>query len=69
MRKLLRRPDVESLTGLSRSAIYALVAKGEFPAPVNIVPNGRSVAWLADEIEEWVESRIEASRPTARQEA
>ena len=65
MKKLLRRPDVESMTGLSCSAIYALVAKSEFPAPVNIVPNGRSVAWLADEVEGWIEERIAESRNVA----
>ena len=34
--KHLRRKAVEDLTGLSRSAIYDLMAKGAFPRPVRL---------------------------------
>jgi hypothetical protein len=39
---LLRRPEVEARTGLSRSAIYALMQSGDFPKPVRI--SARAVA-------------------------
>ena len=32
--RILRRPEVELRTGLSRSAIYALMAKQQFPAAI-----------------------------------
>ena len=56
MNRLLRRPEVERMTGLSRSTIYLLLSSGAFPKPVNIGP--RAVAWVETEIAEWVQSRI-----------
>ena len=40
--KLLRRPEVEAITGLSCSAIYAKMASGDFPRPMRLGP--RAVA-------------------------
>ncbi|MBX9605273.1 MAG: AlpA family phage regulatory protein [Gammaproteobacteria bacterium] len=58
--RFLRRDAVESLTGLSRSAIYAAMRAGTFPSPVRI---GKSaVAWRACEIEDWQAARIAATR-------
>ena len=48
--RLLRRRDVELKTGKSRSAIYAGVSNGTFPAPVPI--GDKSVAWLEEEVED-----------------
>jgi prophage regulatory protein len=56
----LRLPQVKVRTGLSRSAIYARIAQGDFPAPVQIGP--RSVAWIDSEISAWIQSRIHISR-------
>jgi prophage regulatory protein len=60
---LLRLPQVMTRTGLRRSAIYALLAKGDFPEPVSLGP--RSIAWRDDEISTWIEARVRLS-PTAR---
>lgn len=54
---LLRRPDVERITGLSRSSIYAKIKTGEFPRPVPLT--SRIVAWIESEIVGWVQSRID----------
>ena len=48
--------EVQKLTGLSRSSIYAYIDKGLFPAQVKL--GLRSVAWVDSEIESWVESKI-----------
>lgn len=58
--KFLRLPAVKDYTGLSRSSIYALMEKREFPSQIKIGP--RAVGWLDFEIEEWVSQRIKASR-------
>ena len=55
MDKLLRRPAVEAITGLSRSAIYAHMQQGQFPRPRRI--GRQAVAWLETEVEAWVLSR------------
>lgn len=57
---LIRRKEVERLTALSRSRIYALMAAGDFPKPVAL--GSMSVAWLEIEIREWIASRIAESR-------
>ena len=41
--RLLRRPEVEALTGLARATIYQKMAAGHFPRPVKI--GIRAVAW------------------------
>lgn len=46
--RLIRRPEVEQLTGYRRSSIYARIHQGIFPPPITI--GARSVAWIADEI-------------------
>lgn len=53
--RLLRRPKVESLTGLSRSTIYAWIKAGTFPAPVPL--GSRIVAWRETDVRAWVEGR------------
>lgn len=53
--QLLRRPVVEQMTGLSRSSLYRLMAIGQFVQPVRI--SERAVAWRAEEILAWIESR------------
>jgi prophage regulatory protein len=51
----LRRPAVEEITGLSRSTIYDLMARGEFPRPVRLTP--KAVAWPESAIARWLEER------------
>jgi len=60
MHTILRLPDVNRSTGLSRSAIYLRITQGTFPKPVSL--GGRAVGWLEAEIQEWLQRRIEASR-------
>jgi prophage regulatory protein len=57
---LLRRPDVEKRTGLKRAHIYALMKQGAFPQAVPLA--GRAVAWIADEVDNWITGRIQQAR-------
>jgi prophage regulatory protein len=52
---LLRRPEVEARTGLSRSTIYDWMKRGQFPQPVKL--GARLVAWRKSDIADWLESR------------
>jgi prophage regulatory protein len=51
---VLRRPEVEARTGLSRSTIYAWMASGNFPLPVKL--GTRLVAWRESDVTEWLEA-------------
>lgn len=55
--KILRRKDVESLTGMKRTAILDRVKKGEFPKPINL-GNELTIGWLESEVHDWIRSRI-----------
>jgi prophage regulatory protein len=61
--QILRRPMVQSRTGLSRSAIYLKIAEGTFPKPISL--GARAVGWLDAEVEEWLSDRIKLSRASA----
>jgi prophage regulatory protein len=56
---LLRLPVVCERVGYRRSKIYDLVKAGDFPKPVKL--GARASAWVEDEVNAWIESRIRAS--------
>ncbi|AXX46524.1 DNA-binding protein [Acinetobacter baumannii] len=58
--RLISRKQVEQITSLSRSSIYLLMSQGRFPKPIQI--GDQRVAWVIDEINEWVEDRIQNAR-------
>jgi len=51
--------EVHRALGVSSSTLWRMVARGDFPKPVEISP-GR-VGWLEGEVTTWIESRF-ASR-------
>lgn len=55
--RILRRPDVEARTGLSRSTIYDWMKRGEFPKPVAL--GARLVGWRESDVTAWLEARTE----------
>jgi prophage regulatory protein len=55
----LRRREVERVTGLSRSTLYDLMAKGAFPRPVHLTRKAR--AWPESVIAQWLAERAKVS--------
>ena len=55
---LERLPQVKARTGMCRSEIYRRIAAGTFPAPIKL--GERASAWVASEIDAFIESRIAA---------
>lgn len=60
----MRLPEVINTCGLSRSTIYDLISRERFPSQISL--GGKNVAWLASEIDGWMQARI-AARPQAGQ--
>ena len=58
--RLLRLPDVEALTGLKKTAIYAGIKAGTFPPCIKL--SKRAAAWPQSAIQGWIADRIKASR-------
>lgn len=52
---VFRTADVIRLTGLSRTSLWRLERRGDFPARRQLSPN--AVGWLADEVMNWIRSR------------
>lgn len=56
--KFLRRTSVQEMTGLSRSTLYDLMAKGTFPRPIPV--GTKAVRWVDTEIHAWMAAKISA---------
>ena len=62
-KRLLRRPEVEKLTGLSRSTLYLRISHYTFPKPVPL--GGRIVGWLESDIFQWIDDCVANANDTA----
>jgi len=60
---ILRLPMVIDRVGLSRSTIYDMQSRGDFPSPIKL--GTRSVGWIDTEISEWLATREKTVRGTS----
>jgi prophage regulatory protein len=60
MFKVLRLRQVIEMTGLSRSTIYEKIEAGTFPSPIKL--SVRSVGWLEDTVQAWIQERVAQSQ-------
>ena len=66
-KRFIRLPEVLSRTRYGRTSIYRKMEDGSFPKSVKLggppkdpsIFDSRAVAWIEDEVEQWIESRIE----------
>jgi len=66
-KRFIRLPEVLSRTGYGRTSIYRKMEDRSFPKSVKLggppidpsVFDSRAVAWIEDEVDQWIESRIE----------
>ena len=65
--RLIRLPEVLSRTGYGRTSIYRKMEEGTFPKCLKLGGpikdstkfDSRAIAWIEDEVDQWVESIIE----------
>ena len=65
--RFIRLNEVLSRTGYGRTSIYRKMEDGSFPKSLKLGgppkdPNefdSRAIAWIEDEVDQWIESRIE----------
>ena len=53
--QLLKSAEVVERVGIGHQTLRRWVRAGKFPAPIQIGP--RRIAWLIEDIEEWLDSR------------
>jgi prophage regulatory protein len=58
-RRIMRLPEVCERVGLGKTAIYGRIKDHTFPSPIKL---GRASGWIEEEVQNWVESQIEATR-------
>lgn len=64
--KIIRYMEVSRKLGISPASLFEMIARAEFPRPFRIIPNGRSVGWLEQEVDDWIiERRKNAQEVTA----
>ena len=64
--RFIRLPEVLSRTGFGRTSIYRKMEDGSFPKSVKLggppidpeAFDSRAIAWVEEEIDQWVEDRI-----------
>ena len=65
--RFIRLPEVLSRTGYGRTTIYRKMEDGSFPRSVKLggppvdpeAFDSRAVAWIENEVEQWIDSMIE----------
>lgn len=57
--RLLRASDVMDRTAFSRTHLYSLIRKGEFPKPRNLGSN--CSRWLESEVDAWIAEKAGVS--------
>lgn len=60
--RLLKLPEVKSITGRSEATIYRDMHSGTFPKPIKM---GRWVAWPESRIQSWIADQIARSDAAA----
>ena len=58
--RILRRHEVESQIGLSRSSIYQMMSDGDFPLPIKL--GKRAVGWREQDLNDWLSNRESSVR-------
>lgn len=53
---VIRLPEALKKTGLAKSTLYKLISSGDFPKQIQLT--ARSVGFLENEIDAWIQSRV-----------
>lgn len=59
--KILKIHDVIDVVKMSRSSIYNMINRGDFPKPLKL--GERSSGWLRSEVYNWIEMRASSRFP------
>ena len=60
MSLVIKLPEVLQLTKVSKSKWYVEIKKGNAPKPIKL--GDRAVAWVMDDVTEWLDQRIKLSK-------
>ena len=55
--QIVRHVQVCKKLNVSSAKLFDMIAKGQFPKPFVIVPEGRAVGWLDADVDAWIKTR------------
>ena len=58
---VVRHNQVRKKLNVSSAKLFDMIARGQFPKPFTLVPNGRAVGWLEAEVDQWIIDRKNAA--------
>lgn len=61
--RVIRKPELLRITGVSIATIYRWIGEGNFPAPVKLGPN--STGWRESDVRAWLDSRELVGAPAS----
>jgi prophage regulatory protein len=69
IQRYLRRKEVQTRTGFSRSTIYQRIREGTFPAPRRLGPSGtRAVGWADIDVDDFMDDPVNWRAPSKEDE-
>ncbi len=57
--RIIRHAQACKKLQVSSAKLFDMIARGQFPKPFTLVPNGRAVGWLEHEVDQWILARKE----------
>ncbi len=64
--RVIRHANVRKKLQVSSAKLFDMIARGQFPKPFTLVPNGRAVGWLEHEVDQWILDRKGAALQEAK---
>jgi prophage regulatory protein len=55
--QIIRHNQVCEKLQISSAKLFDMVAKGLFPKPFVLIPGGRAVGWLEQDVDQWILGR------------
>jgi prophage regulatory protein len=63
---IVRHNQVKRKLQVSSAKLFDMIARGQFPSPFQIIPNGRAVGWLESDVDDWILARKRQSEEGAK---
>jgi prophage regulatory protein len=60
--QVIRHAQVCRKLQVSSAKLFDMCAKGQFPKPFQLIPGGRAVGWLEEDINRWILQRKESAQ-------
>lgn len=57
--RIIRPQQARERIGVSPAKFSDMIARGQFPKPFTIIPNGRAVGWLEGDVDAWIMQRAQ----------